>query len=194
MAINGHGVGIGATIQLSAAIRIATADAKIGFVFSRRGVVMEGCSSYFLPRLIGFSRAMHLTTTAATYLASDPLLRGLYSEITPTPQRCLERALEIADDVAKNTSLVSYELIKSMMFRSVDTLEDHHLLESKLISAMYGSRDNVEGTRSFFEKRSPKFSATVDGDAPPAYPWWTQVDTSSKPTAIGPHAGTKSKL
>jgi enoyl-CoA hydratase/carnithine racemase len=194
MAVNGHAVGIGATMQLPAAIRIATATAKIGFVFSRRGVVMEGCSSYFLPRLIGYSRAMHLTTTGSTYLATDPLLHGLYSEILPTPERCRERALQIADDIARNTSLVSSHLMKEMMFRDTGSPEGQHLVESRLIVALYGGRDNVEGVRSFFEKRPPKFAATLAEDTPSYYPWWQEVSTVSRAAPIVALDATKSKL
>ncbi|PGH23920.1 hypothetical protein AJ80_01982 [Polytolypa hystricis UAMH7299] len=185
MAVNGHAAGIGATIQLPAVIRIATASAKIGFVFSRRGVVMEACSSYFLPRLIGLSRALHLTTTGLTCPASDPLLRELYSEIVPTPQKCIERALEIADDIAKNTSLLSSYLMKEMMYRDMGSAEGQHLLDSRIISAMYGGPDNVEGVKSFFEKRPGKFTSTLEENAPGCYPWWQEVNTASKAQVAG---------
>lgn len=185
MAVNGHAAGIGATIQLPAAIRIASATARIGYVFARRGVVMEACSSYFLPRLIGFSRALHLTTTGLTYPTTDPLLRELYSEILPTPQKCLERALEIAHDVAKNTSLLSSHLMKEMMYRDMGSAEGQHLLDSRLISQMYVGPDCVEGVQSFFQKRPGKFVATVEENAPSAYPWWQQVNTASKAEAAG---------
>lgn len=185
MAVNGHAAGIGATIQLPAAIRIASATARIGYVFARRGVVMEACSSYFLPRLIGFSRALHLTTTGLTYSATDPLLRELFSEILPTPQKCLERALEIADDVAKNTSLLSSYLMKEMMYRDMGSAEGQHLLDSRLISAMYVGPDCVEGVQSFFGKRPGKFIATLEENVPAAYPWWQQVNTTSKAQTAG---------
>lgn len=90
-AVNGSAVGIGATMQLPCAIRIAYAQAKIGFVFARRGLVMEAASSFFLPRLIGFSRALHLTTTGATYKADSKLLEGLYSEVLETPEAVMAR-------------------------------------------------------------------------------------------------------
>lgn len=78
-------------MQLPCAIRIAYAQAKIVFVFARRGLVMEAASSFFLPRLIGFSRALHLTTTGATYRADAKLLDGLYSEILETPEAVMRR-------------------------------------------------------------------------------------------------------
>lgn len=85
MAINGPAAGFGITITLPATIRIACSSAKISFAFARRGLVMEAASSYFLPRLVGMSRALHLVTTGATYIASDPLLSQLFSELLPTP-------------------------------------------------------------------------------------------------------------
>ena len=185
MAVNGHATGIGATIQLPAAIRIASATAKIGYVFARRGVVMEACSSYFLPRLIGFSRAMHLTTTGLAYSATDPLLRQLYSEILPTPEKCLERALEIADDVAKNTSLLSSYLMREMMYRDMGSAEGQHLLDSRLISAMYKGPDCTEGVQSFFERRPGKFAATLGEHVPAIYPWWQQPNTANRTPTSG---------
>ena len=92
-AVNGSAVGIGATMQLPCAIRIAYAQAKIGFVFARRGLVMEAASSFFLPRLIGYSRALHLTTTGATYRADSKLLDGLYSEVMDTPEAVMTRCV-----------------------------------------------------------------------------------------------------
>lgn len=142
--------------------------------------MMEACSSYFLPRLIGFSKAVHLTTTGLTYFTTDPLVRDLYSEILPSPQKCLERALEIADDVAKNTSLLSSYLMREMMYRDMGSAEGQHLLDSRLISAMYVGKDCVEGVRSFFEKRPGNFGATVEDDAPTGYPWWEEVNTANK--------------
>jgi len=88
---------------------------------------MEACSSYFLPRLIGFSRAMHLITTGSVYPASHPLLANLFSEVLPTPQATVARALELADEVAKNTSTISTKLMRDLMYRGPDSAEGAHL-------------------------------------------------------------------
>ncbi|KAL3704370.1 hypothetical protein TMatcc_010061 [Talaromyces marneffei ATCC 18224] len=109
MAINGPAVGFGITLTLPATIRVACASSKISFAFSRRGLSMEACSSFFLPKLVGTSRALHLLTTGATYLASDPLLSNLFSDILPTPQETVASALKIAEDIAANTSTGSEE-------------------------------------------------------------------------------------
>jgi enoyl-CoA hydratase/carnithine racemase len=87
-------------------IRIAYKDAKIGFVFSRRGLIMEACSSYFLPRLVGHSRAMKAITTGATYLASDKVWDGLFSDLVDKPEDVLPKALEVAEEQREH---VSYE-------------------------------------------------------------------------------------
>lgn len=175
-AIQGSAVGVGITMCLPAAIRVVYAKAKIGFVFARRGIIMEACSSFFLPKLIGLSRALHLTMTGGVYPAEHPLMRELFSEILPTPEATLKRALELADEIAKNTSTVSTKLMRDLMYRGPPSAEETHLLDSRIIKGLFGGPDNEEGVKSFFEKRPPKFDATMTKDAPSAWPWWSQID------------------
>ncbi|KIW34476.1 uncharacterized protein PV07_01254 [Cladophialophora immunda] len=189
-AIQGAAVGVGITMCLPACIRIAYAKAKIGFVFSRRGLIMEACSSFFLPRLIGHSRALHLTTTGSVYPAESPLFGTLFSELCPTPEATLARALELADEVAKNTSTVSTKLMRELMYRGADSAEGAHLLDSKVIHGLFGSKDNLEGVQSFLEKRPVNFTGQLPQDAPAAYPWWEQIDIGEK----GPDPRGKPKL
>ena len=170
-------------MTLPACIRVAYAKAKIGFVFARRGLIMEAASSYFLPRLIGLSRALHLCTTGAVYPADHPLFNTLFTEIMPTPEATLARALELADDIAQNTSVVSTKLMRDLMFRGPDSAEGAHLLDSRIIHSMFGSKDNHEGVKSFFEKRPPKFEGNFPEDAPDGYPWWEPVDITVKAKA-----------
>ena len=177
-------------MTLPATIRLACRSAKIGFVFSRRGLVMEACSSYFLPQLIGLSRAMHLTTTGSTYPASHPLLNELFSEVLPTPEATLSRALELAEDVAKSTSNVSLNMNKALMYHGPDSAEGAHLLESKILAGLFGRKDNNEGVKSFFEKRAPNFQGKMPDDAPSVYPWWDPLDIAGSPKA----SNLKSKL
>lgn len=172
---------MGITMCLPAAIRVACAKAKIGFVFSRRGIVMEAASSYFLPKLIGLSRALHLTTTGGVYPAEHPLMRELFSEILPTPEATLARALELADEVAKNTSTVSNKLMRDMMYYGPATAEEAHLLDSKIIYGLFGGKDNNEGLKSFLEKRPANFTGTMTKDAPEAWPWFPQLDIGYMP-------------
>ncbi|KAK0653890.1 putative enoyl-CoA hydratase [Lasiodiplodia hormozganensis] len=190
-ALQGAAVGVGITMTLPMAIRVAHRDAKIGFVFARRGIVMEACSSFFLPRLIGHSRALHLTTTGAVYRAADKLLDPLFTELCDRPADVLPRALAIADEVVANTSLVSTNLMKELMWRDAGSAEGQHLLDSRILYELFSGKDNKEGVQSFLEKRPPKFSGTMDNDAPAAYPWWNPIDTAGKPKA---ELGAKSKL
>ncbi|KIW99819.1 uncharacterized protein Z518_10747 [Rhinocladiella mackenziei CBS 650.93] len=189
-AIQGAAVGVGITMCLPACIRIAYAQAKVGFVFSRRGLIMEACSSYFLPRLIGHSRALHLTTTGMVYPADHPLFGTLFSETCPTPEATLSRALELADEIAKNTSTVSTKMMRELMYRGPDSAEGAHLLDSRIIHGMFGSKDNIEGVESFLQKRQANFTGQVPRNAPNGYPWWQQIDIGDK----GEDTRAKSKL
>ncbi|KAH7086321.1 ClpP/crotonase-like domain-containing protein [Paraphoma chrysanthemicola] len=138
-ALQGSAVGVGITMTLPMNIRIVYKKAKIGFVFSRRGLIMEACSSFFLPRLIGHSRAMQAVTTGGTYLASDKVWDGLFSELIDTPEGVLPRALEVAEDVVRNTSTVSTHLMKELMYRDAGSAEGQHLLDSRIIYELFGS-------------------------------------------------------
>ncbi|RMY18449.1 hypothetical protein D0867_05320 [Hortaea werneckii] len=184
-ALQGSAVGIGITMTLPMNIRIAYKDAKIGFVFARRGLIMEACSSYFLPRLIGMSKALHLTTTGSTYPASHALLSNLFSETLDRPDAVLPRALEIADEIVKNTSSVSTYLMKDLMYRDAGSAEGQHLLDSRLIYEMFSSKDNKEGVDAFLQKRPVKFTGTMQRDAPAAWPWYQAADTGNRVVAEG---------
>ncbi|KUL82751.1 hypothetical protein ZTR_10901 [Talaromyces verruculosus] len=177
VAINGSAVGVGITCTLPAAIRVAYKDAKIGFVFARRGLIAEGASAFFLPKLVGYSRAMHLFTTGGVYPASHPLLSNLFSEVLPSPEATVARALELATDIAENTSTVATAIMRDLVWRSPNSAEEMHLLNSRLIFDMFGNGDNMEGVMSFFEKRKPNFKASFNnnGDIPAAWPWWAPV-------------------
>lgn len=178
-ALNGSAVGVGVTMTLPASIRVASQRAKIGLVFARRGIVMEACSSFFLPRLVGLSRALHLVTVGGVYGADHPLLRDLFTELVE-PDRVLPRALELAEEVCANCSAVSTVVMKDMMYRGPATPEETHLLESKILYDMFRGRDCKEGTDSFMEKRPVDFKGSMEEDAPTVYPWWTNTLTANK--------------
>jgi enoyl-CoA hydratase/carnithine racemase len=120
-------------------IRVAYRAAKIGFVFARRGLVMEACSSFFLPRLIGMAKALHLVTTGATYRADDQLFGGLFSELADTPEGVLPKAIGLAEEIVKNTSTVSTYLMRQMMYRDTGSAEGQHLLDSRILYELFSS-------------------------------------------------------
>ncbi|KAF1830304.1 enoyl-CoA hydratase/isomeras-like protein [Decorospora gaudefroyi] len=189
-AINGPAVGIGITMTLPMNIRIAHSSSKIGFVFARRGIIMEACSSFFLPRLIGYSRAMQAVTTGRTYVASDKVWDGLFAEVCEKKEDVLPRALEVAEDVVRNTSGVSTYLMKELMWRDMGSAEGQHLVDSRIIYQLFGSPDNNEGVQSFLQKRQAKFTGTMDNTKVSGYPWWMPIDTQGRPK-IAPTGGPK---
>lgn len=138
-AIHGHAIGVGITMALAAAMRIVYSKAKIGFVFSQRGVVMEGCSSFFLPRLIGASRALQLVIAGSTLTADTKVLEGLFSEICNSPDEVLARATQVAEQLARETSVVSTFMMREMVYRGAESAEQAHLLESRIMGHMRGS-------------------------------------------------------
>ncbi|KAI8933520.1 hypothetical protein NX059_009257 [Plenodomus lindquistii] len=168
-------------MTLAANMRIASSAAKIGFVFARRGIVMEACSSYYLPRLIGYSRAMQAVTTGGTYRADDEIWNGLFAETLDRAEDVLPRALEVAEEVVRNTSAVSTHLMKEMMWRDAGSPEGQHLLDSRIIYELFGSPDNTEGVKSFFEKRPAKFVGTLENTKMTQYPWFMQLDILGRP-------------
>ncbi|KAH7155568.1 ClpP/crotonase-like domain-containing protein [Dactylonectria estremocensis] len=182
-AINGSAVGVGITLTLPANIRVASRDAKIGFVFGRRGFNMEACSSFFLPRLVGTSKALHLTTTGAVYQASHSLFDDLFTEIV-APDEVLPTALKIAEECASSVSGVASRVMKDMIYRGSGSPEEAHLLESKVFYDLFNGPDSKEGIESFLQKRLPDFKATMENDAPSAYPWWTPVDINKPKSKI----------
>lgn len=178
-AINGSAVGVGITMTLPANIRVVSSSAKVGFVFARRGFNMEACSSFFLPRLVGHSRAMHLVTTGAAYPSTHPLLTDLFSEIVPAAE-VLPTALRIAEEIVANTSGLAIKVMKELMYRAPASPEEAHLLESSVFFDLRTGHDAREGIESFMQKRPPSFEGSMEKDAPTAYPWWTPVDVSAK--------------
>ncbi|CAN8101251.1 unnamed protein product [Discula destructiva] len=178
-AMNGSGVGVGITMTLPCAIRVTHANAKFGFVFARRGLALEACSSFFLPRLIGTSRAMHLATTGSVYPATDKLLDGLFT-IVEEPAGVFPKAVQIAEEVVRNCSSVSTTLVKDMIYRTPASPEEAHLNESKIIFDLFKGRDFNEGVNSFMQKREPRMEGTMPRDAPSVWPWWEDALTTKQ--------------
>ncbi len=176
-AINGNAVGVGITITMAMDIRIASEDArKIGFVFDRRGVVPEGCCTYFLPRIIGISRAAELILTGRLFDALEGLRIGLFSQVTP-PEELIPTATQIAREIADNTSAVSTALARQMLWKMLGETNPMrtHIIESKAFGYMLASPDTEEGVASFLEKRPPHFTMKPSRDMPDFYPWWKEM-------------------
>lgn len=169
-AINGPVVGVGLTMTLGMDIRVAASDAKCGFVFTRRGVVPEACSSWFLPRLVGAAKAAELFYTGRVFRAADEAASGLFSRVLPADQ-VLTKALELAREMTQGTSAVSVTLAKGLMHRGLelDSPEDMHLVDSPVFLWAGRSADAKEGIESFLEKRPPRFPGSPTRDAGELY-------------------------
>ncbi len=172
-AINGAGVGVGATMQLPMDIRIASTAARFGFVFARRGIVPEACSSWFLPRLVGVSQALEWCYSGRVFDAQEALRGGLVRSLH-APEDLLPAAHAIAREIADNTSPVSIAITRQMMWRMLgaDHPMEAHKIDSRAIFARGKQADAKEGVMSFLEKRPPVFPNTVSKDMPDFYPWW----------------------
>ena len=174
-AINGPAVGVGVTLTLAMDVRIASEKARFGFVFSRRGIVPEACSSWFLPRVVGIGRAMEWVATGRVFGAQEAREGGLVSRIV-TAEELLPTARALAAEIAQNTSAVSVALARQLLWKMLgaDHPMEAHKLDSQAIYALGSSPDAYEGVRSFLEKRPPKFSMKVSRDMPAFFPWWKQ--------------------
>ena len=174
-AINGHAVGVGITMTLAMDIRIVAEDAKIGFVFTRRGVVPEACSSWFLPRIVGISKATELVYTGRVFQAEEEAASGLFNYVVPS-NKVLSKAMTIAREIAENTSAVSVALSKGLLWHglSEDDPQSVHLIDSRCFFWAGRQKDAYEGVQSFLEKRAPKFTMSASTDMPDFYPWWKE--------------------
>lgn len=172
-AVNGAAVGVGVTMQLPMDIRIAAESARFGFVFSRRGIVPEAASTWFLPRIVGISQALQWAYSGRVFPAAEALAGRLVSEVVPDAQ-LLDRAREIARDIADNTSALSVTLIRHMMWKllGADHPMEAHKLDSRGVQALGRGPDAAEGVTSFLEKRPPRFTGKVSRDLPDYFPWW----------------------
>jgi len=172
-ACNGAAVGFGVTMQLAMDLRLASESARYGFVFTRRAIVMEACSSWFLPRLVGPQQAMEWVMTGRVFPAEEALRGGLVRSIHK-PDELLPAARALAREIADNTSPVSVALNRQLMWKMLGA--DHpmaaHRLDSRFIQARRLSPDAREGVASFMDKRAPVFPMTVSGDMPDGFPWW----------------------
>ncbi len=172
-AINGPSAGVGVTMTLAMDIRIASETARFGLVFSRRGIVPEACSTWFLPRIVGISKALEWMYSGRVFPVHEALEAGLVRKVV-RPEELLPEARKIAREIADNTSAVSVALIRQTLWRMLgaDHPMEAHKLDSRGIVAMGQGPDAYEGVASFLEKRPPKFSMKPSTDMPDYFPWW----------------------
>jgi enoyl-CoA hydratase/carnithine racemase len=174
-AINGPAVGVGITMTLPMDIRLASEKARIGFVFARRGIVPEACSTWFLPRLVGISRAAEWVYSGRVFPVAEAHEAGLVRSVHP-PEELIPAARAIASEIAENTSAVSVALSRQMLWRMLgaDHPMEAHRVDSPGVFAMGQSPDAREGVGSFLEKRPPRFTMRPSTDMPHFFPWWKE--------------------
>ena|ERR1700761_1798868 len=179
------------TLQLSFDFRFAWADAKLSFPFVQRGITPEAVSTFLLPRLIGTAKASSVLLTGDTLSPKSPYVESLYHQILPTREAVVPAALDFAHKLASMTSATSVALTKALLWHGKDTVEEHHLLDSRAIYHQAKGADAAEGVAAFKERRLPKFRSTVTKDLPSWVPWVSSSFTilASKSIII-PRSGT----
>lgn len=174
-AINGPAVGIGATMTLPMDVRLASRDARFGFVFARRGIVLEAASSWFLPRIVGVSQALEWCYSGRLFPAAEAvegrLVKALYE-----PDALLPAARALARDFVESSAPVSIALTRQMLWRGLGMSDpmDAHRVESRAILSRGRSADGEEGVASFLEKRAAAFPDRVSANMPDFFPWWDE--------------------
>lgn len=176
-AINGAAVGVGVTMTLPFDIRIASPTARFGFVFNRRGIIPEACSSWFLPRIVGISKALELSYSGRVFNASEALECGLIRSIHPR-EGLMAAARALANDVISHSAPVSIALTRQMMWRMLGSTHpmDAHQADSRALLSRGRSDDGYEGIVSFLEKRPAEFRDSVANDMPDIFPNWVEPE------------------
>jgi enoyl-CoA hydratase/carnithine racemase len=172
-AVNGAAVGVGATMQLAMDIRLASTDARYGFVFARRGLNPEAASSWFLPRLVGVQTALEWCYTGRLFPAPEAHDRGLVRSLH-APEDLLPAARALAREIADNTAPVSIAITRQLIWRMAGAPHpmEAHRADSRGIQARGRSGDAREGVASFLEKRPANYPDRVSSDLPDIWPDW----------------------
>ena len=176
-ACNGPAVGIGATMQCAMDIRLASDNAKYGFVFSKRGIVPEAASSWFLPRVVGISTALEWTFSGRIFNAEEALERGFVRTVY-APDELLPAARALAAEFCNETSAVSVAMARQMMWKMLgaDHPMEAYQIDSRGVYFTGKSEDAQEGVKSFLEKRPARYPGKVSSDMPEFFPWWDERD------------------
>ncbi|RVX42906.1 enoyl-CoA hydratase/carnithine racemase [Nonomuraea polychroma] len=174
-AINGPAVGVGVTMTLPMDVRLASEEARFGFVFARRGIVTEAASSWFLPRIVGIAQAMEWAATGRVFPAAEALDGRLVSRVYPAGE-LLPAAYALAREIADNTSAVSVAAVRRLMWSGLSAASpwEAHAADSRLMAELGGAPDTVEGVTAFLEKRKADFPMKVSKDLPPGMPFWPE--------------------
>jgi enoyl-CoA hydratase/carnithine racemase len=172
-AVNGPAVGVGVTMQLPMDIRMASTEARFGFVFARRGITPEAASSWFLPKVVGLSTALEWCFTGRVFPAQEAHERGLVRSLH-APDELLPAARALAREIADNTAPVSVALTRQMLWRmaGADQPMEAHKVDSRAIQSRGAAADSKEGVSSFLEKRAPHYPDKVSTGLPDIFPEW----------------------
>ena len=175
-AINGAAVGVGLTLTLPMDIRLASSGAKFGCVFTRRGLVPEAASAWFLPRIVGLPQALRWCYSGRVFDAAEALRGGLIESVE-SPEGLLARAQQIAREIVDHTAPVAVALTRQMLWRFSAEPTPWELLkvDAAMNMTLGAGADVREGVASFIDKRAPNFPGRVSTDMPPQYPWWTRT-------------------
>jgi enoyl-CoA hydratase/carnithine racemase len=170
-AINGPAVGVGITMTLPMDVRLAAKGAKIGFVFTRRGIVPEACSSWFLPRIVGISKAIEWVASGRVFSAEEAVEGGLVRSVHPSGE-LMEAARALAGEIVDHTAPVSVAIARRLLWRMLGAEHpmDAHRADSRALFARGQSSDAREGVTSFLEKRAPEFTDRVSDGLPELFP------------------------
>jgi len=180
-AINGPAVGVGITMTFPMDIRIASNTAKMGIVFVRRGVVVDACSSWILPKLVGMGKAMEWSLSGRVFTAQEAFEGGLLNYLV-APEEVMPKARAIALEIAQNTAPVSIALTRQLMWTMAGASHpmEAHRIESKCFHWIGQQPDVAEGIAAFLEKRPPNYSMSPKNDMPDFYPWAPEPDFKEK--------------
>lgn len=176
-AVNGVAVGVGVTMTLPMDMRLCSTDARFGFVFPQRGIVLEAASSWFLPRLVGMAQAQEWALTGRIFDAAEALAGGLVRSVHE-PDDLLPAARELAAEIADGNSAVSVAMNRQLLWRMAG--EPHpmaaHRVDSRAVPQLAAGVDGAEGVTSFLEKRPPDFRGDPATDMPDVFPWFSDPD------------------
>ena len=176
-AINGPAVGAGATVPLAMDIRLGSERAKFAMVFARRGMSPDACASWFLPRLVGISRALEWMVSGRVFDAMEALDAGYLRSVHP-PDELLPAARQLADELVTDSAPLSVAMTRQLLWRMLGAAHpmEAHRVESRAILSRASAADSDEGVAAFMEKRGAQFPLAVSRDLPEGFPWATEPE------------------